>query len=146
MLYHHTAGSQLSHRSSSVLGTIRINPGMQFHASAMTLFHHPLQRVPIRRRSHTLLSCQISAPGFQLAFIKSIALCSHLKDDGIDAILLKFVELTAKHVLYLFCRFAQILSVHTLYPHTTKLSLVLSLCYTCLQQESNHNCYCKDCL
>ena len=146
MLHHHTTGSQLSHRSSSVLGAIRIDPGMQFHASTMTLLHHPLQRVPIRRRSFSLLSCQISAPRFQLAFIESIALCPHLKNNGIDTILLQFIELAAKHVLYLFCRLSQILSVHTLYPHATKLSLVLSLHCTSLQQESNHDCYCKDCL
>ena len=30
------------------LGPVRIDPGMQFHASFMTLRDHPLQRIPIR--------------------------------------------------------------------------------------------------
>ena len=40
--------------SYAMLGTIRINPGMKLHATIMTLLYHPLQRIPIRRRSLSL--------------------------------------------------------------------------------------------
>ena len=41
-------------RSYAMLGTIRINPGMKLHTTIMTLLYHPLQRIPIRRRSLSL--------------------------------------------------------------------------------------------
>ena len=51
------------------LRTVRVYPGMKFHASLMALVNHPLQRVPIRRRGLALLSGQESAPRLYIALI-----------------------------------------------------------------------------
>ena len=112
--------------SYAMLGTIRINPGMKLHATIMTLLYHPLQRIPIRRRSLTLYARKKLAPRLQIALIQSITLGTNLKDNRIYAILLQFIQLSCKHRLNLLCTLAQILSVNTLYPSSTKLSFVLS--------------------
>ena len=70
------------------LSTIWVEPCMKLHATTMTLIDHPLQRVPIGRWCLTLLSCEETTPGLYVAFIESVALGTHLKEDGIDTILL----------------------------------------------------------
>ena len=68
---------------------------MQLHTTTVTLVYHPLQRIPIRRRSLPLLASEESAPRFKVALVQRIALGAHLKEDGIDTILLQLVELIA---------------------------------------------------
>ena len=70
-----------------------------------------------------MLSCQISAPGFNLAGVEGIALNANLKEDGIDAVLLQVVELTGEHGLHAVATDALELSVDGLNPGSAKLSL-----------------------
>ena len=93
MLLHHAHRRYLTHRGGTMLGTVRINPGMNLHATAVTLLYHPLQGVPVWRRCLALHTRKILAPRFEVALVEGIALGSHLEDDGIHAILLQFVEL-----------------------------------------------------
>lgn len=97
---------------------------MQLHATLVTLLNHPLQRIPVRRRSLSLLSCKEAAPRFDVAFIQRITLCSYLKEDGVDAVLLQLVELIGKCLLHLLCGHSDELSVYALYPSPAKLSLL----------------------
>ena len=108
-----------------MLGTIGVDPGMEFHAAAVALVDHPLQRVPVRRWCLALHARQELAPGFYLAGIECIALGSDLEDNGIDAILLQFVELPGKHRLNLLGTLPHKLSIDALNPCATELSLVL---------------------
>ena len=68
---------------------------MQLHTTTVTLVYHPLQRIPVRRRSLTLLASEESAPRFEVALVQRVALGTYLKEDGIDSILLQLVELIA---------------------------------------------------
>ena len=72
---------------------------MNLHSTLMTLLNHPLQRVPIRRRSLALDTGKELAPRFEVALIKGIAFGTHLEDDGIHAILLQFIKLLGEHRL-----------------------------------------------
>lgn len=76
-----------------MLGTIRIDPGMNLHSTLMTLLNHPLQRIPIRRWSLALDTGEELAPRFKITLIKGITFGTYLEDDGIHAILLQFVKL-----------------------------------------------------
>jgi len=95
---------------------------MQLHAPFVALFYHPLQRIPVRIRGFSLLSAEEFAPWFVLAWIERIALGAHLKDDGVDAISLKFVELATQSALHGGSVHALKLSVHALYPCSPELS------------------------
>ena len=109
------------------LGTIRVYPGMQFHTATVTLVNHPLQGIPIGSRSPTLLCCEIIAPGLQLTLIEGITLRTYLENDGITAIFLQLVKLIGQRALHLFGTHALKLSIDTLNPGTTELSLRLCL-------------------
>ena len=116
-------------RSTLCLGAVGVNPCMQLHAASMTLLNHPLQRVPIRIGRQSLLSCQVTAPRLYQTWIESITFHTHLKEDGIDAVALKIVELTGKHSLHPVTTNVLKLSVNSLNPGTAELSLgVLSHC------------------
>ena len=109
------------------LGTIGVDPCVQLHATLMTLINHPLQGVPIGLRCPTLLACQIIAPRLQLTLVERITLRAHLEDDGIAAILSQLVQLIAQRLLHLQSWHALKLSVDTLYPCSTELTLLLCL-------------------
>ena len=82
------------------LGTIGIYPCMEFHTALVTLLYHPLERVPIRRGSLALLTCEKTAPRFDTAIVEGVALGTHLEDDGIGTVLLQFVQLIGKCFLH----------------------------------------------
>ena len=125
-------------RRSLCLGAIRINPCMQLHTSCMTLFNHPLQRVPIRVRRKALLTGQITTPRLQLTGIERIAFHSNLEENGIDAVLLKVVELARKHSLHTVATNVLKLSVDCLNPSSTEFSLgILSHCGCRYQEQQN---------
>lgn len=84
----HMTGREGRSLGGSVLGTIGIDPSVQFHAPLVALRHHPCQRVPVGRGCLALCTCQELTPWFELALIEGIALGAHLKDNGIDTILL----------------------------------------------------------
>jgi hypothetical protein len=95
---------------------------MEFHTSGMTLFHHPLQRIPIGFWSHPLLARQIAAPRFQIALVESVTLGAHLKKYRIYAISLQDIELRGQHLLHFVPSHAIELVVHALYPCTSKFT------------------------
>ena len=109
------------------LGTIGINPSMQFHIALMALFNHPFQRVPVGLRCPTLLSCQIVAPRLQLTLVEGIAFGTHLENDGIATIFFQLIQLITQRLLHILGRHALELSVDTLYPRTAELALLLCL-------------------
>ena len=84
-----------------MLGTERIDPCMKFHTTVVALLNHPLQRIPVRRRSLSLHTRQITAPWLILTGIERITLSTHLEDDGIHTILLQFIQLSGEHSLNL---------------------------------------------
>ena len=104
---------------------IRIDPRMEFHAPFVALVYHPLERIPVRRRCQPLLSGEETAPRLQFAGVERIALRSYLEDDGVDAVLLQFVELIRQRALHFLGRHTEELSVHALYPCSSELSLLL---------------------
>ena len=104
------------------LGTIGIDPCVQFHTTTVTLVNHPLQRVPHRRRSLSLLAGEESAPRFDVALVQRVALGAHLEENGIDTILLQLVELIAERLLHLLRRHTDELTIYTLNPSSAKLS------------------------
>ena len=106
------------------LCTIRINPSMNLHTALVALIHHPLQWIPIRRRGLSLLSGEETTPRFKATFIESVALRSHLEDDGVDAVTLQLIELRRERLLHLQGFHAQELSVNTLYPSSSEFSFV----------------------
>ena len=108
---------------------------MQFHTSAVTLVNHPLQRVPIRLRSHALLSCQIVAPRLQLALVEGVALGADLEDDSIASIFLQFVQLVAARALHSLRTDALKLSVYALYPCPSEFTFLLRQCCHSHQQQ-----------
>ena len=73
---------------------------MEFHASLVTLVHHPGQRVPIGRRGQALLPREVAAPRLQGALVEGVAFGSHLKHDGVDAATLQLVELGGEDALH----------------------------------------------
>ena len=106
------------------LSTIGIDPRVQLHPALVTLGDHPLQRIPVRLRGLTLLTGQETAPGFEFALIEGIALRTHLEDDHIRTVLLQLVELIGQRLLHLLGAHPLKLSVDTLNPRTTHLSLL----------------------
>lgn len=134
-------------RCTLCLGTIRVDPCMQLHLSGMTLLYHPLQGIPIRIGSQPLLTGQITTPRFQFTGIERIALTAYLKEDGIDAIALKVIELACQHLLHTLTTHSLKLPIHTLNPGTTKFPLRVSCQgHRCQQQKPNkhvlsHNGY-----
>ena len=102
---------------------------MQLHITSVTLLYHPLERIPVWIGRSTLLSCKIAAPRFQLAGIQGIALTSYLKEDGIDTILLKVIQLTCQYLLHAVTTHALKLTINTLNPSSSELPFrVLSYC------------------
>ena len=106
------------------LSTIGIDPGMQFHATLVTLVDHPLQRIPVRLRSFTLLTCEETAPRFEFALIEGVALRTYLEDNHIHTVLLQLVELIGQRLLHLLGTHTLKLSVDALNPRTTHFSLL----------------------
>ena len=119
---HYVGGSQAGR--SRCLGTVWVNPGMQFHAAAVALVNHPCQRVPVRGWRLALHPGEEAAPRFVRAGIKRIALCPHLKEYGIDTVALQLVELAGKRLLHGLRSHAGELSVDTLYPRSAELTLM----------------------
>ena len=111
---------------------------MKLHLPQMALLNHPLQWVPVRVRRQTLLACQIAAPGFYQAGVERVALHSHLKEDGVDAIPLQIVQLTDEHGLHAVTTDVLELSVDCLNPSSTKLSLGI-LSHRCRCHKEQHN-------
>ena len=105
------------------LGTIRINPRMAFHIAFVALIDHPSQWVPSILWCHALHPREITAPRLEPGSIECITLSTHLKQNGIDACTLKHIQLAAEHIANLLHALAKVLSIHTLNPRTTKLSL-----------------------
>ena len=116
------------------LGTERVDPCVQLHAALVALVDHPLQRVPIWVGRLALHTCQESAPRLDVTLVKRITLRANLEDYHIHAILLQLVELIGKRLLHLLCPHVQELSVNTLYPCATHLSL--------LSRSSNRHHHC----
>ena len=110
------------------LRTIGIDPGVELHTTFMTLVYHPLQRIPIRRRCHTLLSCQKTTPRFYLTLIERITLRTNLKDDDVHTVFLQLVELVSQRLLHPLFAHTLELSVDALYPRTTHLPF-LGFCH-----------------
>ena len=75
---------------------VGIDPGMQFHAAAVSFVNHILQGVPQGLGGHAGLATDPLAPGFQRAGIGRVGLGTHLPDDGVHAGLLQQVELLAQ--------------------------------------------------
>ena len=109
------------------LGTERIDPGVQFHASLVALLHHPGQRVPIGFGHLALHTRQKAAPGFHVTLVEGIALGTHLEEDGVDARTLQFVKLVDEGYLHAVAPDAVPLIVDTLNPRSAKLALGLEL-------------------
>jgi hypothetical protein len=107
------------------LCSIGIDPGVELHATTMTLSDHPLERVPIWRRCYSLFAGQETTPWLELALIEGIALRTYLKDDDITTVFLEFVELVREGLLHLLGSQALELAIDTLYPRTTELTLGL---------------------
>ena len=107
------------------LCTIGIYPCMEFHTTLMTLLHHPLQWIPIRRGSLALLTGEETAPRFDTALIECVALGAHLEDDGVGTVLLQFVQLIGKSFLHFGGGHTHKLSVDALYPSSTELAYCL---------------------
>ena len=110
-------------KSSCTLGasTIRINPRMKLHVALVTFVNHPLQRIPLRRFS--LNTSEITAPWFVIGLIERIGFGTNLEDDSIDTRFLQGIKLGSKHTLHLLCSHTLELSVHTLNPSSTELTL-----------------------
>ena len=104
--------------------TIGINPSMNLHTALVALVHHPLQRIPVRRRGLSLLTGEEATPRFKATFIEGVALRSHLEDDGINAVALQLIELSRERLLHLLGSHAQELSVNTLYPSSSEFPFV----------------------
>ena len=117
-------------------GTIRIDPGMQFHPTLMAFVNHPLQGIPIGRRSLPLDTCKETAPRLQLTLVKGVALWTYLEDNHVYTIFLQLIELITQCLLHLHCTQTLELSVHTLYPCATHLTL-LAHCWQ--SQQHCHN-------
>ena len=83
------------------LGTVGVYPCVKLHATLVALVHHPLQRIPIRRRGLSLPACQETAPRLNLALIERITLGTHLKHDGVGAHLLQLIQLITQGLLHL---------------------------------------------
>ena len=105
------------------LGTVGVYPCVALHATAVTLLHHPCQRVPIRLGGTSLLCRQVAAPGFHLALVQGIGLGTHLEHDGIDAATLQFVQLHGQRLLHPLASDTRPLVIDTLYPGTAEFSL-----------------------
>ena len=134
----HVIGGQL--RRTFCFGSERIYPCMEFHPTLMTLVYHPLKRVPIRRRSHTLSTCEKTAPRFQLTLVKGIALGTHLEDNSIDAVLLKLVQLMKEVLLHSLRTQSLKLPIDTLNPRSPELTF-LSRKDLCKGQKKQDNRY-----
>ena len=104
-------------------GTIGIEPGVQLHTALVALLHHPLQRVPIRRRCLPLHTRQETAPRLVFACVERITLGTHLEDDSVDAVLLQLVELPRQFLLHANSPLALELTVNTLNPRPAELAL-----------------------
>ena len=101
MLYGDVVGGQ--HRGALGLGTVGIDPGVELHTAGVTLLNHPLQGVPIGLGCPTLLTCQETAPGLDVALVEGVTLGTYLENDGVDTGLLQLVELIDERLLHLLC-------------------------------------------
>ena len=109
------------------LGPIGVDPRVQLHAPAMTLRHHPLQGVPVGIRCHALLAREVVAPRLEVTLIEGVTFGPYLEDDGVASVLLQLIQLVAQRALHLLRGHALELSVDTLNPCATELSLQLTL-------------------
>ena len=133
-------GNMITSQSISTLsfGTIRINPRMQFHPALMTLLNHPLQRIPKRIGRLSLHACQETAPWFITTLIERIALGPHLEDDGIDTILLQFIQLITQRALHVGRSHSFELAIYTLNPSASKLTFLQIIRLTYQQVTTYH--------
>ena len=106
------------------LGTIGINPCVQFHAALVALVDHPRQGIPIGIGLGALFASQIVAPRLDTAFVERITLWAHLEDDGVAAVFLQFVQLIGQRLFHRLGTHAFKLSVHALNPSTTELAFL----------------------
>ena len=104
--------------------TIRIDPGVQLHATLVALGNHPLQGIPVWRWCLALNTRQESAPGLQLTLVEGIAFWAHLEDNQVHTVFLQLVELIGQRLLHLLGSHTPELTVHTLYPRSPHLPLL----------------------
>lgn len=133
-------GNMIAGQSGSTLGfgTIRINPCVQFHSALMTLFYHPLQWIPKRVWCLSLHACQETTPWFITTLIERIALGPHLEDDGIDTILLQFIQLITQRALHVGRSHSFELPIYTLNPSPSKLTFLQIIRLTYQQVTTYH--------
>ena len=124
--------------------TIRVQPCVKLHATLVTLLNHPLQRVPIRLRRLALHTGEETAPRLNIALIESVALGTHLEEDGVHTILLQLVELIGKRLLHLLCGHSDELSVHTLNPRSAKLTLLRRVAVAGSKQIGTEHQQCQE--
>ena len=106
------------------LGSIRIDPRVQFHASLMALFDHPLQWIPIGIWRFALHAREEAAPWFVFAGIECVTFSTHLKDDSVHAVGMEGIELLGQRTAHLVrCETVE-LSVDTLNPCTAELTFL----------------------
>ena len=101
---------------------IRIEPCVYFHTSFVALFRHPCQRVPTWVWCFALCASKEATPRFVGTVVEGVALGTHLKDDGIHAVLLKFVKLMCEVLLHGSRRESLKLPIDALYPCAAKFS------------------------
>ena len=78
--------------SGSMMGTVRIKPGMEFHAAFVCLFNPKTEWVIKGHRCPVLLPGEEIRPGFDIAFVQRICLRTHLKDHGIELVFLEIIQ------------------------------------------------------
>ena len=101
---------------------IRINPCMKLHTTFMAFINHKLHGVPVGFGRFALHSGKKTAPRFQPGGVQCIRFGTHLENYGIDSRFLQGIQLPDQVLFQLFCRHTPELSVHRLYPCTTKFT------------------------
>ncbi len=108
--------------------SVRVKPCVEFHAACMTFPDHELKRIPIRTRSLAAVGKK-TAPRFKAAFIESIGLRAHLKDNGIDTGEAQAVELPTQIFLIGFGGICLVLGlVYGVHPCATEFTLGVQRC------------------
>ena len=139
------------HESLACRHAVRVDPSVELHLTLMTQFDHECHRVPDRHWRPALLASQESAPWLILALVESIALGTHLKDDGIEACVVQHIDELGEISLALLRTHALVAILPSrLDPCTTELRLssqslwltvflLLFLCIKVLRQGCNKN-------
>ena len=72
------------HGSTGSTGTEGVEPGVEFHVTAMALLDEECHGVEHRVGGNALFARAETAPGFDFRLVPSVGFRSHLKDDGVD--------------------------------------------------------------